>query len=67
MALKDGRAMGRQPLRDGREFEIGAGHAIPQFKQHFGETGHADAADADKMNVLGFKKHFNRICFGFQS
>ena len=36
---------------------------IGVFKQHFGETGHADSSDADKMNVLGFKKHFNRLLF----
>ena len=47
----------------GESFEIGTAHAIAQFEQHFGESAHADASDADEVNRLGLKKHFNNVLF----
>ncbi len=47
----------------GGQLQIRTGHAIAQLEQHFGEAGHTDASDADEVNVLGFKKHFNIVLF----
>ena len=57
------RAACGQTLRGGREFQIGTGHRIAHIQQHFGEAAHANAADADEVNGLGLKKHFNNVLF----
>ena len=41
-----------QPLRDLELFKSEPGHAEAGVDQHLGDTGHADAADADEMYVL---------------
>ena len=37
--------------------EIGAGDLVAEVEQHFGDAAHADAANADEMNALNFRKH----------
>ena len=36
---------------------------IAQRQQDFGDAAHADASDADEMEVLGPKKHFLIVLF----
>jgi hypothetical protein len=40
-----------------RALQVGTGNAEAEFDQHLGDTGHADATDANKMNVLYPSKH----------
>ena len=44
----------------GDEFQIGSADPIAQLQQHFGESGHTDATDADEVDRLRFKKHFKK-------
>ena len=46
-----------QPISHARVFEIGTRHAEAEVDQHLCDAGHADAADADEMNVLNATKH----------
>src|SRR6185295_10790234 len=46
-----------QPIRDVGLFRIGAGDTESQIDQHLGNTRHADAANANKMDVLNSSKH----------
>jgi hypothetical protein len=48
-----------QAVRDAGSFRVGTGDAEAQIDQNFGDTGHADAANADKMDVLNSTKHKN--------
>jgi hypothetical protein len=43
--------------RDFRFFLIRAGNTETKVRQHFGNARHANAADADKMNVLERSEH----------
>src|SRR5439155_14594332 len=43
-----------------RLFLVGTRHAKIQVRQNFGNAGHTDAADTDKMNVLETSEHFLR-------
>ena len=42
---------------DGRAAEIGSGDFVAKIQQEFGDPAHADAADADEMDVFGFPVH----------
>ncbi|OIQ72552.1 hypothetical protein GALL_458220 [mine drainage metagenome] len=41
----------------GAGLEVRAGHLVAQIDQHFRDAGHADAADADEMDVLDLAEH----------
>ena len=41
-----------QSIGDIGFLRVGAGDTEAQIDQHLGDTGHADAANADKMDVL---------------
>ena len=49
-----------QTVRHVRAFRVGAGDTKAEIDQHFGDTGHADAADADEVNVLYATEHKNQ-------
>jgi hypothetical protein len=44
-----------QPLGDIRQLEIRTRHLVVQVQQQFGNAAHADAADADEVNVVFFR------------
>ena len=49
-----------QPLQIGRNvrgLQVGAGNPVTQVQQQFGDAAHADAANADKMNMIFFQIH----------
>ena len=46
-----------QPVGDIRLLGVGAGNAETEIDQHLGDSGHADAANADKMYVLNSSEH----------
>ena len=52
LALKGLRAQVLQPLGDGRRFGVRARNRVAQRQQDFGDTAHADPADANQMNAL---------------
>ncbi len=56
MALIDLRAEIGQPVCNRREPQIRTGYGVAQRKQHFGDSAHADAADAHQMNTLEIVK-----------
>ena len=41
--------------------QVGAADAITKGEQHFGNSAHADAADAYEMNALNLGKHKESI------
>src|SRR5580658_5715431 len=41
-----------QPLRDGRNLQVGAGNGVARGKQNFGDAAHAAAANSDEMDAL---------------
>ena len=43
---------------------IRAGDTETQVGQHLGNSGHADAADADEVNMLKASKHKNQLAEG---
>ena len=55
--LKDLGSQFGEPVGGCGVTQVGAGDAISQGKQHFGNSTHADAADSDKMNALNFCEH----------
>jgi hypothetical protein len=50
VTLADLRAERAQALGHRRELEIRAAHGVAEIQQHFGDAGHARAADADEMD-----------------
>src|ERR1700739_3102210 len=62
MALIDLCAEILQPLRNGREAGIRTRCVVSQSKKHFGDTAHADAADAHQMNALEIVKGSGHGC-----
>ncbi len=46
-----------EPLGGRGVTKVGAADAVPQGKQHFGNSAHADAANSYKMNALNFCEH----------
>src|SRR4029077_17373769 len=56
VALINLRAEVGQPVGDRREPHIRARYGISQGEQHFGNSTHADAADAHQMNALEIVK-----------
>jgi hypothetical protein len=42
---------------DVRGLHIGTGHPVAQVEQQLGDTAHADAADADEMNMIFLQIH----------
>jgi hypothetical protein len=41
-----------------RTLQIRAGNVETEIDQHLGNSGHADATDANKVNVLNATEHF---------
>src|SRR5439155_23515028 len=54
----DGGAELFQAFRDCGCANIRARHPVAKVQQHFGDTTHPDATDANKVNVLESLKHF---------
>ncbi len=50
-----------QPVGDLAGFQVAALHGIAMVKQHFGNAGHTDAADAHKVNGAKFDGQFGGI------
>ena len=63
VAFVNHRSARRQTFGDGRELQVGSADRIAQFEQHFGQSAHADSADADEVDRLRLKKHFNNVLF----
>ena len=57
MAFEGDGAHAGEAMGDGRGLEVGAGDLVAEVEQDFGDTAHADAADADEMNALNFGEH----------
>ena len=57
VADKNPRAELAQAARRIAFMKIRAGHRVSRIQQHFGDTAHADAADADEMNFMLFLQH----------
>ncbi len=53
-----------QPVRDVGFLCVGTGHTESQIDQHLGDTRHADAANANKMDVLNSSKHIDQWAVG---
>src|ERR1041385_8539398 len=61
MSFKDLHAHLLKPIGNTRILQIGAGDTKAEIDQHFGNSGHADAPDANKVNVLNATEHlFNQ-------
>src|SRR3954469_24205098 len=45
-----------EALRNRGGFEVGSGNLVTQVKQDFGDTTHANAANADEMDALNFSE-----------
>ncbi len=58
MAHKAGDALFAQALHIGIVRRIRALNGIAEFREHLGNAGHADAADADEMDRAGFARDF---------
>jgi hypothetical protein len=52
MGAVDARAQFRQPLRYRVVCQVGSRHRIAQVQQHLGDTAHANATDADKVDLF---------------
>ncbi len=46
-----------QTIGRGRFFRVGTGDTETQIDQHLGDARHADATNADKMDVLNSAEH----------
>src|SRR5438270_9544825 len=62
VTLVDLRAKIGQPVRNRREPHIRSGYGISQCEQHFGDSTHADAANANQMNALEIVKRTGHGC-----
>ena len=56
LSVMDAGAPAFQKVCKGRAVPVGAGYPEAFLKKDFGKAGHADAADADKVNVDGMVK-----------
>src|SRR5579884_491050 len=50
-------------LGNGGQLRVGAADLISEVEQHFGDTAHADPADAGEVEVLPPEKHFTSVLF----
>jgi hypothetical protein len=57
MAFDDLGSEGDQAGSDSGVLEIGAGDAVSEVEENFGDTAHADAADADEVYALDLREH----------
>jgi hypothetical protein len=55
--FRKGHTQSFQPFCHIGAFHVRAGNAEVGINQHFSDPGHADAADADEMNMLNATKH----------
>ena len=62
MALIDHPAQLFQPLGDVGRTQVGTAHPVSQAQQQFGNARHANAADADEVDVFGFSIHEGTFC-----
>ena len=56
-APENGGAQAHQPVGNAGLAQVGAGNGIAEGQQNFGDAAHADAANANEMNALRFRKH----------
>jgi hypothetical protein len=59
MADKDARAVLSQALDVGIVARIGTLHLVAEVEEHFGDAGHADAADADEVDGADFVRQLH--------
>ena len=46
-----------EPLRGVRLLQVRSRDLVPEVQEHLGDAAHADAADADEMDMLNFFEH----------
>jgi len=57
VALVDGGAEGGESIGNGSAAKVRAGDGDAEVEEDFGDTAHADSADADEVRVLGCCEH----------
>src|SRR5262249_16563340 len=58
---RDFHALVAQPPDVGAIGDVGAGHAVAEIGQDFGDAAHANAADADEVHRANVARHFHEV------